>query len=186
MNIEVWHRVENDHYEWSLYDGTDGIEHYDGQADSLGEAFEQIVAHRIMIGLEYAEDVKTGTTALEDHRNSGEPTISLDQVIAATKSVDVEALVAKHFNTLEETTSTIVFAIKESRYGWLTAQQIAKRWGLDLGMVKHILETDSQFLHADAMNERFYTTKERYFRWRNIIHIIGDFLTQKITITENK
>jgi uncharacterized protein YhbP (UPF0306 family) len=160
MNIEVWHRVENDHYEWSLDDGPEGNDHYDGVAHSLGEAFEQIVAHRIMIGLEYAEDVKTGTTALEDHRNSGEPTISLDQVIAAIKSVDVEALVA----TLEETRASIVFTIKESRYGWLTAKQIAKAWNLDLDMVKHILETNSQFLHADTTNERFYTTKERYFR----------------------
>jgi hypothetical protein len=172
MEIQIRYRRDNDHYEWSLYDGPEGIDHYDGQADSLGEAFEQIVARRFMIGLEYAEDVKTGITALEDHRNSGEPTITLEQVISNLN--------------LAETASTIVFAIKESRYGWLTAQQIAKRWGLDLGMVKHILETDSQFLHADAMNERFYTTKERYFRWRNIIHIIGDFLTQKITITENK
>ena len=181
MNIEIWHRVENDHYEWSLDDGPEGNDHYDGVAHSLGEAFEQIVAHRIMIGLEYAEDVKTGTTALEDHRNSGEPTLSLDQVRAAIKSVDVEALVAEHFNTLEETTSTIVFAIKESRYGWLTAQQIAEQWNLDINIVESILKNDSQFLCAD--NGRFYTTKERYFRWHNIIHIIGDFLTQKITIT---
>jgi hypothetical protein len=169
MNIEIWHRVENDHYEWSLDDGPEGIDHYDGQTDSLGEAFEQIVARRFMIGLEYAEDVKTGTTALEDHQNSGEPTIPLEQVI-------------RNLN-LAETTFTIVFAFEQSRYGWLTAQQIAKQWGLDLGMVKHILETDSQFLGADARNERFYTTKERYFRWSNFMHIIGDFLTQKITIT---
>jgi hypothetical protein len=54
MNIEIWHRVENDHYEWSLYDGPEGNDHYDGVADSLGEAFEQIVARRTMIGLEYA------------------------------------------------------------------------------------------------------------------------------------
>jgi hypothetical protein len=182
MNIEIWHRVENDHYEWSLYDGPEGIDHYDGCADSLGEAFEQIVAHRIMIGLEYAEDVKTGTTALEDHRNSGEPTIPLEQVRAAIKSVDVEALVAEHFNTLEETTSTIVFAIKESRYGWLTAQQIAEQWNLDINIVESILKNDSKFLCAEDI-ELFYTTKERYFRWHNIIHIIGDFLTQKITIT---
>jgi hypothetical protein len=56
MNIEIWYRVENDHYEWKLYDGPDGIEHYEGQADSLGEAFEAIIARRIMIGLEYTKD----------------------------------------------------------------------------------------------------------------------------------
>jgi hypothetical protein len=55
MNIEVWHRVENDHYEWSLYDGPEGIDHYDGQADTLGEAFEAIIAHRTRIGLEYTK-----------------------------------------------------------------------------------------------------------------------------------
>jgi hypothetical protein len=178
MIIEIWYRRECDHYEWSLYDGPEGNDIYEGQADTLGEVFEAIVTRRIMIGLEYAEDIETGTTALKDHYSSGEPTISLDQAIAAIKSVDVA--------TLEETTSTIVFTIKESRYGWLTDQQIAKAWNLDLDMVKHILETNSQFLHADTTNERFYTTKERYFKWSNFMHIIGDFLTQKITVTENK
>jgi hypothetical protein len=56
MNIEIWCRVENDHYEWSLYDGPDGIDQYEGQADSLGEAFEAIIARRTMIGLEYSKD----------------------------------------------------------------------------------------------------------------------------------
>ena len=182
MNIEIWYIRGYDHYEWKLEDGPEGNDHYEGQADTLGEVFEAIITRRIIIGLEYAEDIETGTTALKDHYISGEPTISLDQVIAAIKSVDVEALVA----TLEETTSTIVFAIKESRYGWLTAKQIAKTWNLDPDSVKHILETDSQFLCADATNERFYTTKERYFRWSNFMHIIGDFLTQRFTVTENK
>jgi hypothetical protein len=84
---------------------------------------------------------------------------------------------------IENVRATIVFAIKESRYGWLSAKQIAKQWSLDINKVEHILETDSQFLYASVKNERFYTTKERYFRWSNFMHIISDFLTQKITIT---
>ena len=56
MNIEIWYRRECDHYEWTLYDGPDGIEHYEGQADTLGEAFEAIIARRTMIGLEYSKE----------------------------------------------------------------------------------------------------------------------------------
>jgi len=160
MHIEIWYRRECDHYEWKLEDGPEGIDHYEGQADTLGEAFEAIIARRTMIGLEYAE----GATTQKDHYSSGEPTAPLYQVI-------------------ENVRATIVFAIKESRYGWLSAKQIAKQWSLDINKVEHILETDSQFLYASVKNERFYTTKERYFRWSNFMHIISDFLTQKITIT---
>ena len=56
MELNVGYKPENDHYEWKLYDGPEGIDHYEGQADSLGEAFEQIVARRTMIGLEYSKD----------------------------------------------------------------------------------------------------------------------------------
>jgi hypothetical protein len=84
---------------------------------------------------------------------------------------------------LKETTLTIVFAIRTSKYGWLTAQQIAGKWNLNIDKVIHILENNSQFLCSENLHERFYTTKERYFRWRNFMHIIGDFLTQKINIT---
>ena len=56
MNIEIWYRRECNHYEWTLYDGPDGIEHYEGQANTLGEAFEAIIARRTMIGLEYSKE----------------------------------------------------------------------------------------------------------------------------------
>jgi hypothetical protein len=56
MNIEIWYIRGYDHYEWSLYDGPEGNDHYEGQADTLGEVFEAIVTRRIMIGLEYTKD----------------------------------------------------------------------------------------------------------------------------------
>jgi hypothetical protein len=42
------------------------------------------------------------------------------------------------------------------------------------------------FIHADAFGKRLYCTKERYFRWSNFLHIIGDFLSQQITITPTR
>jgi hypothetical protein len=56
MNIEIWYRRECDHYEWKLEDGPGGNDQYDGQADTLGEAFEAIIARRTRIGLEYIKD----------------------------------------------------------------------------------------------------------------------------------
>lgn len=32
-----------DYYSWSLYTGPDGIDHYEGEALSLGECFEHII-----------------------------------------------------------------------------------------------------------------------------------------------
>lgn len=56
MNIEIWYRVENDHYEWKLEDGPEGNDIYEGTGDTLEEAFEANIARRTMIGLEYSKD----------------------------------------------------------------------------------------------------------------------------------
>ena len=106
MKIEI--TDDTGTYNWILYDGLEEIDEFYGSEYTLREAFEAIIARRAMIGLEYAEDIETGTTALKDHCSSGEQTISLDQVIEATESVNADSLVDK----LKETTSTIVFAIK--------------------------------------------------------------------------
>lgn len=45
MKIEILHR--NGHYYWVLYDGPDGIDQYEGAADSLGSAMEQIISKRV-------------------------------------------------------------------------------------------------------------------------------------------
>jgi len=56
MKIEILQDCITGVYSWTLRDGPDGIDHYEGQADSLGEAFEAIIARRTMIGLEYSKD----------------------------------------------------------------------------------------------------------------------------------
>lgn len=45
MTVKIWDR--NGHYCWILYDGPDGIDEYQGSAESLGSAMEQIIAKRI-------------------------------------------------------------------------------------------------------------------------------------------
>ena len=73
-------------------------------------------------------------------------------------------------------------AINGSKDGWRTAAGVANELGLEVSLVKTILEGHSWFLQADALNTRFYTTKERYFRLTNAFHVILDFLCQKVTI----
>jgi hypothetical protein len=53
MHIEIDDNPLTGIYSWTLYDGPEGIDHYEGQADTLGEAFEVIIARRTMIGLAY-------------------------------------------------------------------------------------------------------------------------------------
>ena len=56
MNIEILQDCITGIYSWTLYDGPEGIDIYEGTGDTLGEAFEAIIARRIMIGLEYSKD----------------------------------------------------------------------------------------------------------------------------------
>jgi hypothetical protein len=56
MNIEICYIPETDSYEWSLYDGPDGIDDYCGRENSLGQVFDAIIARRTMIGLEYTKE----------------------------------------------------------------------------------------------------------------------------------
>jgi hypothetical protein len=56
MHIEIWYIRGYDHYEWKLEDGPEGDDIYEGTGNTLGEAFEAIIARRTMIGLEYTKD----------------------------------------------------------------------------------------------------------------------------------
>lgn len=51
MSIEIWYK--DGEYHWSMYDGPDGIDHFTGTAFNLGDAFEQIIKHRIMNSIRY-------------------------------------------------------------------------------------------------------------------------------------
>lgn len=51
MSIEIWYK--NGEYHWSMYDGPDGIDHFTGTANSLGDAFEQIVKKQLLNSLNY-------------------------------------------------------------------------------------------------------------------------------------
>ena len=54
MKLEVIYR--NGHYYWILFDGPDGINQYEGVANSLGCAMEQVIAKRIENARFYIED----------------------------------------------------------------------------------------------------------------------------------
>ena len=79
-------------------------------------------------------------------------------------------------------TDRIIEAINKSKDGWRTARGIANELDLSVDFVKIILEKNRRFIYADALNTRFYSTKEKYFRWTNFMHIFSDFFSQKVTI----
>ena len=54
MKLEVIYR--KGHYYWILFDGPDGINQYEGVANSLGCAMEQVIAKRIENARFYIED----------------------------------------------------------------------------------------------------------------------------------
>ena len=54
MKLEVIYR--NGHYYWILFDGPDGINQYEGVANSLGCAMEQVITKRIENARFYTED----------------------------------------------------------------------------------------------------------------------------------
>jgi hypothetical protein len=56
MKIEILQDFITGVYSWTLCDGPDGIDIYEGTGDTLGEAFEKIIARRTRIGLEYTKD----------------------------------------------------------------------------------------------------------------------------------
>ena len=84
-------------------------------------------------------------------------------------------------------TLTLVWGIAELFYqldgDWLSANDVATRLGIRVNHARYILEESRQFLHTtDFRHPRLYTTKEKYFRWSNLKHIIADFLSQQITV----
>jgi hypothetical protein len=56
MQLKITYR--NGHYHWSMYDGPDGIDHYEGVANSLGCAFEKIVTQRVINSRYYSNDLE--------------------------------------------------------------------------------------------------------------------------------
>jgi hypothetical protein len=51
MSISIIYK--NGEYHWELYDGPDGIDYFSGKANSLGEAFENILKERIINSIRY-------------------------------------------------------------------------------------------------------------------------------------
>jgi len=51
MKVEIIYR--NGHFYWVLFDGPDGAHQYEGAADSLGQAMEQIISKRVEVALFY-------------------------------------------------------------------------------------------------------------------------------------
>lgn len=52
MKIVINYSTE--YYQWKLYDGPDGIDEYEGMANSLGCAMEQIIVKRTENARHYA------------------------------------------------------------------------------------------------------------------------------------
>ena len=66
MKVEITNRFTSDgreFIEWSMWDGPDGIEHVQGYASDLIQAFTKIIEWRERIAAEYcnevAEDIET-------------------------------------------------------------------------------------------------------------------------------
>jgi hypothetical protein len=60
MQIEITNRFTSDgkeFFEWSLWDGPDGIDHVHGYASDLVQAFSKILEWRERIGADYAAEV---------------------------------------------------------------------------------------------------------------------------------
>jgi hypothetical protein len=60
MQIEITNRFTSDgkeFFEWSLWDGPDGIDHVHGYASDLVQAFSKIFEWRERIGADYAAEV---------------------------------------------------------------------------------------------------------------------------------
>ncbi len=43
MKIEIIYQPQDNNYRWKLITGPDGIDHYEGIAGSIGEAFEKVL-----------------------------------------------------------------------------------------------------------------------------------------------
>lgn len=53
MKIEIRHNTNDNTYVWSLWDGPDGIDFFEGVEVDLGQCFEQIITRRVINGLHY-------------------------------------------------------------------------------------------------------------------------------------
>ena len=51
MSISIDYK--NGEYHWELYDGPDGIDHFSGISNSLGEAFETIIKTQLANNMRY-------------------------------------------------------------------------------------------------------------------------------------
>ena len=69
MKIEIYDRFTPDgrpYYEWSLWDGPDGIDHAHGYASDLVQAFSKIFEWRERIAADYANDYHSNETDQPD------------------------------------------------------------------------------------------------------------------------
>lgn len=81
MRIEITSRHTPDgkgFFEWSLWDGPDGIDHAHGYASDLIVAFSKLIEWRERIGRDYAEevlqDLETLKTFLANDETDCQPT----------------------------------------------------------------------------------------------------------------
>lgn len=56
MELKVSYNYQKKMYIWSLYDGPDGIDYYEGHEESLGGVFEAVNICRTIIGLQYTKE----------------------------------------------------------------------------------------------------------------------------------
>jgi hypothetical protein len=68
MKIEIYDRFTPDgraYYEWSLWDGPDGIDHAHGYATDLITAFSKLLEWHERIAADYANDTANNETDCE-------------------------------------------------------------------------------------------------------------------------
>lgn len=56
MKLVIFDKSYTQTYVWTLYDGPDGIDFYEGEASSLGECFEKVMESRVLNSLNYKID----------------------------------------------------------------------------------------------------------------------------------
>lgn len=80
MNITITsyynQEEQREQYNWELFDGPDGIDHYWGTENSLSQCFEEIIKKRIINSLAYSSGDEELKSIMRDYLSS--PETSLD------------------------------------------------------------------------------------------------------------
>ncbi len=53
MKLTIDYNFNDGTYDWELYDGPNGIDHYTGKELDLGQVFEEVVRRRTLNALSY-------------------------------------------------------------------------------------------------------------------------------------